>query len=83
MDDEEEIEVKPSIEKIPDEYFVEDCNKKIHVHLISVSNLEAKNKANSFKYTLPEDGYILFEHSLESDNCKALLNDSKYYLSFA
>lgn len=77
MDEDEEIEVKPAIDNIPDEYFVGDNCTKIHVHLFSISNSEAKNKVDCFKETLPEDGYILFDHSLKSDNCKDLLNDSK------
>lgn len=83
MDEDETIEVKPAIDTIPDEYIVEDSCTKIHVHLFSISNLEARNKVNYFKETLPEDGYILFNHSLESDNCKELLNYSKHFLNFA
>lgn len=80
MDEDDEIVVKPSIDGIPDEYFIGESSIKIHVHLFSISNSEAKDKLNYFKETLPEDGYIFFEHSLESDNCKELLNGSKHFL---
>lgn len=79
MSEEEEIVVKPSTDKIPDEYIIQKDNK-VQVHTFSFSSSEAKNKVKCFEETLPLDYYIFFHHSLESDNFNDLLNNSKYLL---
>lgn len=76
---EEEIEVKPSVERIPDEYFMQDeYHKQIHFHIFSISSSKARQKVEHFKNTLIQDHYTFFEHSLEDHNCENILNRSKY-----
>lgn len=81
--EEEEIEIKPPIDRIPDEYehFTEE-NRKIHVHIFSIAAVEAKEKVKCFRESLMDKDFPISEYSLETDNCDNILNESKYFLKF-
>lgn len=76
-EEQEEIELKPPIELIPDEYEHFTDQGKIHVHIFSVSHEDAQSKVKSFKDNLGDSDFKLIEHSLEKDNCVDILNGSK------
>lgn len=76
-EEQEEIEIKPPIELIPDEYEHFANIGKIHVHIFSVSHEDAQNKVKSFLENLSEEDFKVHEHSLETDNFVEIVNGSK------
>lgn len=79
--EDEEIEIKPPIDTIPDEYehFTEDSNKKNHVHIFSTADSEAQNKVKCFQKSLFDKDFEKFEHRLETEIWDDTLNKSKYF----
>lgn len=76
----EKINVKPSIEIIPDEYrcFEGENNEKILVYTFCSSSSESQNKVKYFEKSLGQKYFEVTECSLENDNCKEVLINSTY-----
>lgn len=71
------ITIKPSIEKIPDEYEHFTEKEKIEVHIFSSSGEDAQNKVKEFRNVFNERDFVCKQYSLENDNCPIILNNSK------
>lgn len=81
--EDEEIEIKPPIDRIPDEYehFQDNSDKKIHVHIFSIQNSEIQDKVKCFREKLVNKDFDIYEHSLEKDDWNETLKESKHVLN--